>query len=163
MGKPKRSSRRPTTSNEEEFKVINESFLKSWVTEAVKTLEKKHNDEIKALTAQLLQIKNSQEFLCNEFDKLNSECQTLRATNKQQAEEIVQFKAHSAKLEVKGKTEEEKVDALEQYHREQSWDLCFFYFMLMIFLMHLILKLLFLLIILICIYLITIFTFSNLK
>ena len=78
--------------------MINNSCLRLSVTEALKAQEKEHNNEIKALTAQLLKIKNSQE-----FDKLNSECQTLRATNKQQAEEITLLKAHSAKLEVKGK------------------------------------------------------------
>ena len=68
-------------------------------------------------------MKSSQEFLCNEFDKLKSECQTLRAINKQQAEEITQLKAHSAKLESRGKTEEEKVDVLEQYGRQQNLEI----------------------------------------
>ena len=93
------------------------------VEEALKAQEGKHCDEIKALTAELLEIKSSQEFLCNKFDKLKSECQTLRAINKQQAEEITQLKAHSAKLESRGKTEEEKKDVLEQYGRRQNLEI----------------------------------------
>ena len=91
--------------------------------EVLKAQEGIHGDEIKALTAELLEIKSSQEFLCNEFDKLKSECQTLRAINKQQAEEITLLKAHSAKLESRGKTEEEKVDVLEQYGRRQNLEI----------------------------------------
>ena len=108
MGKSRRSLSRPTTKIEEELKVVNESSLKLLIAEALKAQEEIHGDEIKALTAELLEIKSSQEFLCNEFDKLKSECQTLRAINKQQAEEITQLKANSAKLESKGKTEENK-------------------------------------------------------
>ena len=86
MGKSRRLSSRPTTSNEKEFKMINKFSLRLCVTQAQKPQEEPHDDEIKALTAQLLEIKNGQEFLCTEFDKLNSECQNLCATNKQQAE-----------------------------------------------------------------------------
>ena len=112
MGKLRRSLSRPTSKIEEELKVVNESPLKLLIAEALKAQEGIHGDEIKALTAELLEIKSSQEFLCNEFDKLKSECQTLRAITKQQAEEITQLKAHSAKLESRGKSEEEKVDVL---------------------------------------------------
>ena len=119
MGKSRRSSSRPNTKIEEELKVVSESSLRLLVVEVLKAQEGIHGDEIKTLTAELFEIKSSQEFLCNEFDKLKSECQTLRAINKQQAEEITQLKAHSAKLESRGKTEEEKVDVLEQYGRRQ--------------------------------------------
>ena len=113
MGKSRRSSSRPNTKIEEELKVVSESSLRLLlVVEVLKAQEGIHGDEIKALKAELLEIKSSQEFLCNEFDKLKSECQTLRAINKQQAEEITQLKAQSAKLESRGKTEEEKVDVL---------------------------------------------------
>ena len=65
MEKSRRSSSRPTTSDEEELKLINKSSLRLWVTETLKAQKEKHNDEIKAITAQLLEIKNSQEFLMN--------------------------------------------------------------------------------------------------
>ena len=123
MGKSRRSSSRPNTKIEEELKVVSESSLRLVVVEVLKAQEGIHGDEIKALTAELLEIKSSQEFLCNEFDKLKSECQTLRAINKQQAEEITQLKAHSAKLGSRGKTEEEKVDVLEQYGRRQNLEI----------------------------------------
>ena len=120
MGKSRRSLSRPTIKIEEELKVVNESSLKLLIAEALKAKEVIHGHEIKALTAELLEIKSSQEFVCNKFDKLNSECQTLRAINKQQTEEITQLKAHSAKLKSRGKSEEEKVDVLEQYGRQQN-------------------------------------------
>ena len=123
MGKSRRSLSRPTTKIEEELKAGNESSLRLLIAEALKKQEGIHGDEIKALTAELLEIKRSQEFLCNEFDKLKSECQTLRAINKQQAEEIKQLNAHSAKLESGGKTEEEKVNVLEQYGRRQNLEI----------------------------------------
>ena len=73
MGKSRRSSNRPNTKIEEELKVVSESSLRLLVVEVLKAQEGIHGDEIKALTAELLEIKSSQEFLCNEFDKLKSE------------------------------------------------------------------------------------------
>ena len=66
MGKSRRSLSRPTTKIENELKVVNESSL-SLIAEALKAQEGIHGDEIKALTAELLEIKSSQEF----FNVLN--------------------------------------------------------------------------------------------
>ena len=60
MGKSRRSLSRPTTKIEKELKVVNESSL-SLIAEALKAQKGIHGDEIKALTAELLEIKSSQE------------------------------------------------------------------------------------------------------
>ena len=58
MGKSRRSSSRPNTKIEEELKVVSESSLRLLVVEVLKTQEGIHGDEIKALTAELLVVRN---------------------------------------------------------------------------------------------------------
>ena len=80
-------------------------------------------DEIVTLKAVMLEVKKSQEFICNKYESLKSDYERLSAVNKKQEDKIIRLtKKGEDLLEVASK-EAEKVDALEQYGRRQNLEI----------------------------------------
>ena len=79
-------------------------------------------DEIVTLKAELLEVKKSQEFICNRYESSKSDYERLSAVNKKQDDEIIRLTKKEDLLEVASK-EAEKVDALEQYGRRQNLEI----------------------------------------
>ena len=61
----------------------------------------------------MLEVKKSQEFICNKYESLKSDYERLSAVNKKQEDEIIRPTKKGDLLKVASK-EAEKVDALEQ-------------------------------------------------
>ena len=97
--------------------------VKLIIAEAVKVYESKHEEEVNMLKAELVVVKNSQQFLSCKYDDLQEECNRLKLSNKQQEEEIKKLETQSMQLEDHGLKEEEKVDAIEQYGRRQNLEI----------------------------------------
>ena len=70
-----------------------------------------------------MEIKKSQDFICNQYYKLKQDYDSLRFISKIHAEEIKILKSTSKKLGTQREEEEEKVDSLEQCGRRQNLEI----------------------------------------
>ena len=93
------------------------------IAEAVTAYNLSHEEEVNMLKAELVVVKNSQQFLSCKYDDLEEECNRLKLSNKQQEKEIKKLETQSMQLEDRGLKEEEKMDAIEQYGRRQNLEI----------------------------------------
>ena len=114
MGKGKRYSTRNSLSFAEE---IPKKFVKELIDEAVALLRTEYDQEICALKAEIVQIKESQSFLSEKYDCLNKDYNKLKKINVEQKAEITALKSESSDLKNTSLKEIEKIDNLEQYGR----------------------------------------------
>ena len=66
---------------------------------------------------ELAGVKESQDFISQQYEKLKCEYNNLVKISKTQEAEIKDLKSYSIELEGSGKKEQDKVDSLEQYGR----------------------------------------------
>ena len=81
---------RPTDSTEDKIKEL--------IQEALKSHEKGYIEEINALKAEIIELKNSQQFLSAQHDQLKTNYDKLKATNKNQVTELHNLKSQSAAI-----------------------------------------------------------------
>ena len=80
-------------------------------------------DEIVTLKAEMLEVKKSQEFICNKYESLKSDYERLSAVNKKQEDEIIRLTKRGEDLLEVASKEAEKVHALEQYGCRQNLEI----------------------------------------
>ena len=100
-----------------------QTLIKQLIDEAVTSLKNEYDHEIKELKAELIEVKNSQDFLSNKYEELKLQYGNLSKINKQQEQEIINLKCESTDLKNKGIKEADKLDALEQYGRRQNLEI----------------------------------------
>ena len=98
-----------------------ENCVKKTVAEAVNLWKTEYLHEINVLNVKLLELKNSQDFVCSKYRSLKSECAKLFRINRKQESEIISLKKQSTVLENKQIKDTEKLDAVEQYGRRQNF------------------------------------------
>ena len=73
---------------------------------------------------ELAEVKESHDFISQQYEKLKCEDNNLVKTSKTQEAEIKDLKSHSTELEESGKKEQDKVDSLEEYDRRNNLRNC---------------------------------------
>ena len=94
--------------------------IKKLVDDAVKAWKSEYMQEISILKAELVELKDSQKFICSQYDDLKQDHDHLLLTNKQQEDEIKRLQTNSQLVAEKEAKESEKLDALVQYGRRQN-------------------------------------------
>ena len=124
MGRSARHSNartRSTSVNDNaEEKGTSSLNINELVAEAVNLWKTEYLNEIKTLKAELAEVKESQNFISQQYEKLKCEYNNLVEISKTQEAEIKDIKSHSTELEESGKKEQDKVDSLEQYGRRNN-------------------------------------------
>ena len=72
-----------------------------------------------ALRAQIVEMKQSQDFVCAQYDDIKNEYERLKKKNQEQLVELKTLKANSADMKEKAE-EASKLDGLDQYGRRQN-------------------------------------------
>ena len=111
MVKSKGNTSRPTTNND--------LSIKQRVEETVADGKKSYNLEISLLKAELTEVRNSQEFICQKYEELKLDFDKLDKINKQEAN-ISALKPQLSDLKKQSNKENDKIDFLEQYGRGQN-------------------------------------------
>ena len=77
-------------------------------------------NEIEMLKAEIVEIKKSQEFVCDKYDEIKSECQDLTTKPRQQNQEVKNVKGLAIALEKNHVDNKDKLDDIEQHTRRQN-------------------------------------------
>ena len=93
------------------------------VAKTVNLWKTEYLHEINASKVELLELKNSQEFVYGKHKSLKSEYEKLLQINKKQESEIISLKEQSTILENKQIKDTEKLDAVKQYGRRQNLEI----------------------------------------
>jgi len=109
-----------TTSTSNEANVFNslrgqisqalKQELKLLIREQVCLLTLSYQQDVAALKAEIVELKTSQEFICNKYDELKNDYERLTNENKEQ----------KVDFEKKAASEATKLDSIEQYGRGQN-------------------------------------------
>ena len=75
------------------------------------------------LKSELVEVKNSQEFISRQYDQLKVRYSQLLITNEKQETEIKNLKSTAIELSLQGEKEATKLDDLEQYGRRQNLEI----------------------------------------
>ena len=65
-------------------------------------------------------MKQSQDFVCAQYDDIKNEYENLKKKNQEQSVELKTLKANSADMKEKAEEEASKLDGLDQYGRRQT-------------------------------------------
>ena len=68
-------------------------------------------------------MKQSQDFVCVQYDDIKNEYESLKKKNQEQSVEIKTLKANSADIKETAEEEASKLDGLDQYSRRQNLEL----------------------------------------
>ena len=79
--------------------------------------------QLETFRAEVIEIKESQVFICNQYDSLKAEYDKLIEVNTLQKEEISDLKSQAAALETQEINDSIKVDELEQYGRRENLEI----------------------------------------
>ena len=82
-----------------------------------------YDQEIDILKAELSELKNSQEFICSQYDVLKKEYDKLVLTDKNQEAEICKLKSESSDIKTPSIKGMDKLDQVEQYGRRQNLEI----------------------------------------
>ena len=80
-------------------------------------------EKIFALKAEVIELRNSQAFVSQQYDDLKLKYSKLLTANKEQKKEIENLKSGSANLKIRGVNEVEKVVRKEQHGRRQKLEI----------------------------------------
>ena len=94
--------------------------MKSMLDQALEDIRKSYEEDIAALRAQIVKMKQSQDFVCAQYDDIKNEYESLKKKNQEQSVEIKTLKANSADMKEKAEEEASKLDGLDQYGRRQN-------------------------------------------
>ena len=97
--------------------------VKQLVDEAIEVWKANYDQEVDTLKAELSELKNSQEFICSQYDVLKEEYDKLVLTNKNQEAEICKLKSESSDMKKQSIKEMDKLDEVEQYGRRQNLEI----------------------------------------
>ena len=97
-------------------KIQQEQMIKEPVIKATTPLK----NEIEMLKAEIVEIKKSQEFVCDKYDEMKSECQDITNKTRQQNQEVKNLKDLAVALEKNHVYNKDKLDDIEQYTRRQN-------------------------------------------
>ena len=111
-----------TTNDNEKQPNLNDN-VNQLVAQAIAVWKKEYQLEIETLTAEVIEIKESQAFICNQYDSLKAEYDKLIEVNTLQKEEICDLTSQAAALKTKEIKDSIKVDELEQYGRRQNLEI----------------------------------------
>ena len=111
-----------TTNDNEKQPDLNDNATQL-VTQAIAVWKKEYQLEIETLRAEVIEIKESQAFICNQYDSLKAEYGKLIEVNTLQKEEISNLKSQAAALKTQEIKDSIKVDELEQYGRRQNLEI----------------------------------------
>ena len=111
-----------TTNDNEKQPNLNDN-VNQLVAQAIAVWRKEYQLEIETLRAEVIEIKESQAFICNQYDSLKAEYDKLIEVNTLQKEEIFNLKSQAAALKTQEIKDSIKVDELEQYGRRQNLEI----------------------------------------
>ena len=111
-----------TTNDNEKQPNLNDN-VNQLVAQAIAVWKKEYQLEIETLRAGVIEIKESQAFICNQYDSLKAEYDKLIEVNTLQKEEISNLKSQAAALKTQEIKDSIKVDELEQYGRRQNLEI----------------------------------------
>ena len=111
-----------TTNDNEKQPNLNDN-VNQLVAQAIAVWKKEYQLEIETLRAEVIEIKESQAFICNQYDSLKAEYDKLIEVNTLQKEEISNLKSQAAALKTQEIKDSIKVDELEQYGRRQNLEI----------------------------------------
>ena len=97
--------------------------MMSMFDQALEDIRKSYEEEIAALRAQIVEMKQSQDFVCVQYDDIKNEYESLKKKNQEQSVEIKTLKANSADMKETAEEEASKLDGLDQYSRRQNLEL----------------------------------------
>ena len=97
--------------------------VEKFVAEAAQKWKSQYSEEISVLKAELIEIKESQTFICSKYDDLKNEYDKILLINKKQEEEITLLQVQARQVTEKEVKGSEKIDALEQYRRHQNLEI----------------------------------------
>ena len=110
-----------TTNDNEKQPNLNDN-VNQLVAQAIAVWKKEYQLEIETLRAEVIEIKENQAFICNQYDSLKAEYDKLIEVNTLQ-KEISNLKSQAAALKTQEIKESIKVDELEQYGRRQNLEI----------------------------------------
>ena len=111
-----------TTNDNEKQPNLNDN-VNQLVAQALAVWKKEYQLEIETLRAEVIEVKESQAFICNQYDSLKAEYDKLIEVNTLQKEEISNIKSQAAALKTQEIKDSIKVDELEQYGRRQNLEI----------------------------------------
>ena len=111
-----------TTNDNEKQPYLNDN-VNQLVAQAIAVWKKEYQLEIETLRAEVIEIKESQAFICNQYDSLKAEYDKLIEVNTLLKEEISNLKSQAAALKTQEIKDSIKVDELEQYGRRQNLEI----------------------------------------
>ena len=111
-----------TTNDNEKQPNLNDN-VNQLVAQAIAVWKKEYQLEIETLRAEVIEVKESQAFICNQYDSLKAEYDKLIEVNTLQKEEISNIKSQAAALKTQEIKDSIKVDELEQYGRRQNLEI----------------------------------------
>ena len=111
-----------TTNDNEKQPNLNDN-VNQLIAQAIAVWKKEYQLEIETLRAEVIKIKESQAFICNQYDSLKAEYDKLIEVNTLQKEEISNLKSQAAALKTQEIKDSIKVDELEQYGRRQNLEI----------------------------------------
>ena len=111
-----------TTNDNEKQPNLNDN-VNQLLAQAIAVWKKEYQLEIETLRAEVIEIKESQAFICNQYDSLKAEYDKLIKVNTLQKEEISNLKSQAAALKTQEIKDSIKVDELEQYGRRQNLEI----------------------------------------
>ena len=115
-------SSQSTTNDNEKQPNLNDN-VNQLVAQAIAVWKKDYQLEIETLRAEVIEIKESQAFICNQYDSLKAEYDKVIEVNTLRKEEISNLKSQAAALKTQEIKDSIKVDELEQYGRRQNLEI----------------------------------------
>ena len=115
--------RTQSTTNDNEKQPNLNNNVNQLVAQAIAVWKKEYQLEIETLRAEVIEIKESQAFIYNQYDSLKAEYDKLIEVNTLQKEEISNLKSQAAALKTQEIKDSIKVDELEQYGRRQNLEI----------------------------------------
>ena len=111
-----------TTNDNEKQPNLNDN-VNQLVAQAIAVWKKEYQLEIEKFRAEVREIKESQAFICNQYESLKAEYDKLIKVNTLQKEAIFNLKSQAAAQKIQEIKDSIKVDELEQYGRRQNLEI----------------------------------------
>ena len=118
-----KSIRSQSTTNDNEKQPNLNDNVNHLIAQAIAVWKKEYQLEIETLRAEVIEIKEGQAFMCNQYDSLKAEYDKLIEVNTLQKKEIFDLKSQAAALKTQKIKDSIKVDELEQYGRRQNLEI----------------------------------------
>ena len=112
-----------STTNDNEKQPNLNNNVNQLIAQAIAVWKKEYQLEIETLRAEVIEIKESQAFICNHYDSLKAEYDKLIEVNTLKKAEISDLKSHAAALKTQEFKDSIKVDEIEQYGKRQNLEI----------------------------------------